>query len=80
MTVERDLIMAAARLARTAPINWDQFLAAVQAYSSQQITNCIQSPLDQLPVSQGRAQATARLYGILAECVSSADKIEGKRK
>ena len=62
------------------PDAWDRFIAAVQAYSSQQITNCIQSPLDVLPVTQGRAQATARLYGLLAECIASADKIEGKRK
>ena len=80
MTVETDLTLAAARIARSSPDAWDRFLAAVQAYSSQQITHCIQSPLEQLPVAQGRAQATARLYGLLAECVSSADKIEGKRK
>ncbi len=80
MTVENDLILTAARVARTSIANWDQFLAAVQAYSNQQTTHCIQSPLEFLPIAQGRAQATARLYGILAECLSSADKIEGKRK
>jgi len=80
VTVETDLTLAAARIARSSPDAWDRFVAAVQAYSSQQITNCIQSPLDQLPVAQGRAQVTARLYGLLAECISSADKIEGKRK
>lgn len=80
MTVEQELTLAAARIARTSPDAWAQFIAAVQAYSSQQITNCIQSPLDQLPVAQGRAQVTARLFGILAECTSAADKIEGKRK
>lgn len=80
MTVESDLTLAAARIARSSPDAWDRFVAAVQAYSSQQIQNCIQSPLETLPVAQGRAQATARLYGLLAECISSADKIEGKRK
>jgi hypothetical protein len=80
VTVEQDLTLAAARIARSSPDAWDRFVAAVQAYSSQQITNCIQSPLETLPVTQGRAQATARLYGLLAECISSADKIEGKRK
>jgi hypothetical protein len=80
MTAESDLVIAAARIARSSPDAWDQFLASVQAYSSQQIQNCIQSPLELLPVSQGRAQATARLYGILAECKASADKLEGKRK
>lgn len=80
MSPENDLTMAAARLARTAPESWKQLLGALQAYSSQQIQNCIQSPLEELPRAQGRAQATARLYGLMAECLSSADKIEGKRK
>lgn len=80
MTVENELVLAAARIARTSPDAWGRFIAAVQSYSSQQITHCIQSPLELLPVAQGRAQATARLYGILAECLSSADKLEGKRK
>ena len=80
MTTETELTLAAARIARSSPDAWDRFIAAFQAYSSQQIQNCIQSPLELLPVAQGRAQTTARLYGLLSECVSSADKIEGKRK
>lgn len=80
MSTESDLTMKAALLARNAPDSWKQFLGAFQDYSSQQIQNCIQSPLELLPVAQGRAQATARLYGLLAECLTSADKIEGKRK
>jgi hypothetical protein len=80
VTLEEDLILSAARLARVAPENWKQFLGALSSYSSQQITNCVQSSLEELPRSQGRAQATARLYGILADCLASADKIEGKRK
>lgn len=72
--------MAAARLARSAPESWKQFLGAFQAHSSQQIQNCIKSPLDELPRNQGRAQATAHLFGLLADCMASADKIEGKRK
>jgi hypothetical protein len=77
---ENDLIREAARLARSAPVNWDRFLGALQAYSNQSVQNCIQSPLDELPRAQGRAQATARLYGILSDCIASADKLEGKRK
>lgn len=80
MTPEQTLILAAARLARTAPESWKQFLGALSDFSSQQITLCIQSSLEELPRSQGRAQATARLYGIMAECLASADKLEGKRK
>lgn len=80
MSADNDLTIAAARLARNAPELWNQFLGAFQAYSSQSIQNCIQSPLEELPRAQGRAQATARLYGLMAECLTSADKIESKRK
>jgi hypothetical protein len=80
MASDETLILAAAKIARTAPGDWKQFLGAFQEYSSKQISNCVASPLDELPRAQGRAQATAHLYGLLAECVSSADKIEGKRK
>lgn len=80
MVNDKDLILKAAQVARSAPESWRQFLEALQSYSSQQITHCIQSSLEELPRAQGRAQATAHLYGLLADCISSADKIEGKRK
>lgn len=80
MTIENELVMEAARLARNAPENWDRFLRAFQNYSTHTVQGCIQSPLDELPRAQGRAQATVRLFGILSECIASADKLEGKRK
>lgn len=80
MSTEHDLIKEAARLARSAPGNWDRFLGALQAYSTKTTQHCIQSPLEELPRAQGRAQATARLHELLADCISSADKIEGKQK
>lgn len=80
MSPDRDLILASARLARTSPESWKQFLGALRVYVDTYRDNCIQSPLENLPVAQGRAQASAHLYGLLAECIASADKIEGKRK
>lgn len=80
MIGDRDLILKAAELARSAPRAWTEFLGALSRYSDQQKDNCIQSPLDQLPVTQGRAQLAAHLYGLLATCTQSADKIEGKHK
>lgn len=80
MNADRDLILAAARLARSAPEGWQQFLGAFQSYANQQRDNCVQSPLDLLPVTQGRAQCAAHLQGLFAECLSKADQIEGKRK
>lgn len=79
-SVETDLIMEAARLARSAPANWDRFIGALKAYSDHTTQHCIQSPLEELPRAQGRAQATARLHDTLAGCIASADKLEGKRK
>lgn len=80
MTADRDLILAAARLARSHPEGWKQFLWAFRAYADQHRDNCIQSPLTTLPVAQGRAQLAALLHVLFAECQASADKIEGKRK
>jgi len=76
---EADIVKAAARLARTAPEGWEQFLGAVFAHTELQISNCIQSPLDGLPAAQGRAQYAARLRALLADCVSSADSLERKK-
>ena len=80
MNAEHTLVIEAARLARIAPTTWEKFLGALQALNEQTTTQCIQSPLAELPRAQGRAQATARLLGILEDCVASADKIEGKKK
>lgn len=80
MTGDRDLILKAANLARSAPGTWQEFLGALQAFADRQKDNCIQSPLKQLPVAQGRAQIAARLHELMATCLQSADKIEGKSK
>jgi hypothetical protein len=80
MSADRELILAAARLARSAPEGWKQFLGAFQMYTNSQRDNCVQSPLDILPVTQGRAQCAAQLLGLFADCLSKADAIEGKRK
>jgi hypothetical protein len=80
MTSEQALILRAAELARNAPQSWQHFVEAFRAYSSEQTVNLIQSPLDQLPVAQGRAQSSSRLLDHFANCLSSADKIESKRR
>lgn len=72
--------MAAARLARNAPESWEQFLGAFALHAEQQTSNCIQSPLESLPIAQGRAQNAVRLRELFAGCIASADKLEGKNK
>lgn len=80
MIADRDLILKAAVLARSSPKSWSEFLGALSNFADQQKDNCIQSPLEHLPVAQGRAQLAAHLHKLLADCLSSADKIEGKSK
>lgn len=76
---EKQVILSAARLARMNPNLWQEFADAFQLYSSSQLTNLVSSPLETLPTMQGRAQTAAQVYGMLAECISRADKIEGKK-
>lgn len=80
MTGDRELILRAAEVARTAPRAWQEFLGALSVFTDQTKNDCIQSPLEQLPVAQGRAQLAAHLQNLLANCVASADKIQGKHK
>lgn len=74
------LVMAAARIARTAPESFQQLLDAVAFHHAQNERNLLMSPIDQLPTHQGRAQNSARLRELFANCKSLADKIEERKK
>lgn len=80
MTTESELIMQAARLARSAPSEWDRFLGALQKYSDEMVEHCVRSPLDELPRAQGRAQITVRLQTLLKDCIPNANKLERLQK
>lgn len=77
---DRELILAAAKLARTAPENWNEFLGALAAHTDQYISNCISSPIEALPQNQGRAQSMVALQKVLRDCMKLADQIEEKRR
>lgn len=77
---DRELILAAAKVARTAPENWNEFLGALAAHTDQYISNCISSPIEALAQNQGRAQSMVALLKVLRECLKVADQIEEKRK
>lgn len=77
---DRELVLRAANLARSAPKNFDEFLGALAAFTNQSAQNCIQAPLEELPRAQGRAQQSAHLYNLLANCLKKAAEIEGKNK
>ena len=80
MTGDKELILRAAELARSAPRAYQEFLGALSNFTDQVKNDCIQSPLETLPVTQGRAQLAARLQGLVANCLASAGKFEGKHK
>lgn len=77
---DRDLILKAAALARSAPEAWKQFLGALASHTEQSRSNLVASPIDTLPVLQGEARACTRLLSTLETCLQMADKIEGKSK
>lgn len=77
---EQEVVLAAAQIARTNPAQWGQLVKALTSYSAQITQNCIQSPIEELPRAQGRAQAVVRMASTLADAPALADKIEGRKK
>jgi len=80
MIHEDMLVQRAAHLARLNPEVWGLFMRALRDFSTHTTYNCINSPLDELPRAQGRAQAIARITDLLADCVTRAEKLERKPK
>lgn len=77
---DRELILASAKLARSAPEAWNEFLGALDTYTNLQISNCVSSPLEALAQNQGRAQSMVALQKVLRDCLKTADQIERKSK
>jgi FtsZ-interacting cell division protein YlmF len=74
--MDRDLILAAAKLQRTAPESFKEFLGAFEAFTNQSRDNCVSSPLETLPQNQGRAQVCVALLKGFRDCLKLADQIE----
>ena len=74
------LAFAAARLSRSSPENWQQFVAEFEAHAAAQAGVCIQSPTEQLQRNQGHAQQAAHLLKVFQNCRQMADKYEDKQK
>lgn len=72
---EEQLAVAAARLKGTDPQGFDEFLRAFASMTEEVQDNCISSPLDTLPTTQGRAQMMLRLRKVFATCRDTAEKI-----
>jgi hypothetical protein len=80
LSINNNLIVAAAKVARVDPEAWRAFLGALSVYNEVQRTMCIMSPIETLPVAQGNARAVAQILGLLEDCQNVADKIERKAK
>lgn len=77
---EKQIVLAAAHLARTAPESWKRLLGAFHLYTTATHHNLISSPLDELPRAQGRAQTARDILALLENCIQSADQIERRNK
>lgn len=77
---DKDLTIATADLARRSPEEWSKFLAAFRAHSNVRRDQCVSSPVEQLQVTQGRAQESVALLRIFETCLQAADRITEKRK
>jgi hypothetical protein len=78
-SITDELIHCAAVLARTAPAEWQRFSKALDNYALEQMTNCVQSALPELPRAQGRAQQATYLAVMLSGALATADKQERRK-
>ncbi len=69
------LTIRAANIANVNPLQWRDFIDALAGYVQVHQENLLRSPLPDLPVNQGRAQALTALHKVLSECAADADKI-----
>lgn len=73
------LQLAVAHLARSAPQDWERFLAAYRAYNTEVLKQVITSPPESLHVAQGRAKQADEFLRLLDTSLATAEMIE-KRK
>lgn len=78
MGKDRELIIAAADLARSSPRSWEAFLQAMQDYTDEKRDQCISSPVEALQVSQGRAQNSRDLLRLFTDCLKTSEQIKQK--
>lgn len=78
MRDNQEFVKVAARLARSAPVQWQEFLAQLRVRDSSIKNSIVSSPIDDLLVLKGRAQEMASLLKDLEECIRIADQMEKK--
>ena len=78
MQPRETLIVKAAHLSKSSPTAWQNFLDAFGEYVELHRKQLLNSPLPELPVNQGRAQALATLLEDMKTCAATAEKIAQK--
>lgn len=78
MQEKQNLTIRAANLANAAPIQWRDFIDALAGYISVHQANLLNSPLSDLAVNQGRAQALTTLHKTLTASPADAEQLRKK--
>ena len=78
MSSDKNMVMAAATLARLAPELWEQFVKAFGDYADDKIVECVSAQIDMLPVAQGRAQSLIQFGRLLEGCTKAAENITNR--
>lgn len=73
MIEDSDLTHAAARLARAAPREWEEFKIGFRKYADTKRDQLVTSDLNELQKSQGRAQACHMLVLLFGDAVKASD-------
>jgi hypothetical protein len=76
---DKNIILAAAALARVAPEAWTKFHAALYDYADQRCVEMVAAPVDMVQIAQGRAQALQTLYRTLENCSRKSENMAAKR-
>ena len=79
MSDRSTLQLAVAHLARSAPMDWERFLAAYRVYNVEILKQLVSSPPESVHVAQGRAKQSDEFLRILETSLGIAEQIERKK-
>lgn len=74
--MNKELIFAAADLARSSPQTYQRFLAEYRVYLQKTIEDVVSSPPDQIFKAQGRALHAREVLSLLENCTRDAEQIQ----
>ncbi len=66
-----ELLEASKRLSQAAPNTWQEFVKAFELHDALKRIELVQSPLDRLQISQGRAQETTAILKIFLQATGA---------